>query len=108
MNKLKAILHNKVLSKMNIAEHRRPQDGTFSIKYTDRMYDFRINTLPVSGKEKVVIRILAPAVSLKSSGDDIKIQGAQEWDIEKIRTMVKVVDKILKANPDVSFDKLRY
>ena len=55
----------KVLARMNIAEHRRPQDGTFSIKYNDRMYDFRINTLPVSGKEKVVIRILAPAVSLK-------------------------------------------
>ena len=49
----------KVLARMNIAEHRRPQDGTFSIKYNDRMYDFRINTLPVSGKEKVVIRILA-------------------------------------------------
>ena len=40
----------KVLSRMNIAEHRRPQDGTFSIKYKNQSYDFRINTLPVSGK----------------------------------------------------------
>ena len=48
----------KVLSRMNIAEHRRPQDGTFSIKYRDGSYDFRINTLPVSGKEKVCIRVL--------------------------------------------------
>ena len=63
----------KVLARMNIAEHRRPQDGTFSIKYNDKMYDFRINTLPVSGKEKVVIRILAPAVSLKTSGDVMMI-----------------------------------
>lgn len=85
----------KVLARMNIAEHRRPQDGTFSIKYNDKAYDFRINTLPVSGKEKVVIRILAPAVSLKSSGDEIKIQGAQEWDIEKIRTMVKSPNGII-------------
>ena len=30
----------KVLARMNIAEHRRPQDGTFSIKYNDRMYVF--------------------------------------------------------------------
>ena len=40
----------KVLSRMNIAEHRRPQDGTFSIKYKNQSYDFRINTLPVAGK----------------------------------------------------------
>ena len=38
----------KVLSRMNIAEHRRPQDGTFSIKYKGGSYDFRINTLPVA------------------------------------------------------------
>ena len=85
----------KVLARMNIAEHRRPQDGTFSIKYNDKAYDFRINTLPVSGKEKVVIRILAPAVSLKSSGEDIKIEGAQPWDIEKIKTMVKSPNGII-------------
>ena len=75
----------KVLARMNIAEHRRPQDGTFSIKYNDRMYDFRINTLPVSGKEKVVIRILAPAVSLKTSGEKMHIQGASEDDLTKIQ-----------------------
>ena len=74
----------KVLARMNIAEHRRPQDGTFSIKYNDRMYDFRINTLPVSGKEKVVIRILAPAVSLKTAGSKMIIPGASEEDIQKI------------------------
>ena len=85
----------KVLARMNIAEHRRPQDGTFSIKYNDRMYDFRINTLPVSGKEKVVIRILAPAVSLKASGDQIKIAGASEEDISKIQDMVQSPNGII-------------
>ena len=85
----------KVLSKMNIAEHRRPQDGTFSIKYNDRMYDFRINTLPVSGKEKVVIRILAPAVSLKTAGEKMVIQGASEDDIQKIHDMVQCPNGII-------------
>ena len=85
----------KVLARMNIAEHRRPQDGTFSIKYNDRMYDFRINTLPVSGKEKVVIRILAPAVSLKSSGNKLVIQGASEEDIQKIHDMVQCPNGII-------------
>ena len=85
----------KVLARMNIAEHRRPQDGTFSIKYNDRMYDFRINTLPVSGKEKVVIRILAPAVSLKASGDKMVIAGADEADIQKIHDMVQCPNGII-------------
>ena len=85
----------KVLARMNIAEHRRPQDGTFSIKYNDRMYDFRINTLPVSGKEKVVIRILAPAVSLKASGEKMIIQGASEEDIAKIHDMVQCPNGII-------------
>jgi type IV pilus assembly protein PilB len=85
----------KVLARMNIAEHRRPQDGTFSIKYNDRMYDFRINTLPVSGKEKVVIRILAPAVSLKASGEKMVIQGASDEDIAKIHDMVQSPNGII-------------
>ena len=85
----------KVLARMNIAEHRRPQDGTFSIKYNDRMYDFRINTLPVSGKEKVVIRILAPAVSLKAAGDKMIIPGASESDIQKIHDMVQSPNGII-------------
>ena len=85
----------KVLARMNIAEHRRPQDGTFSIKYNDRMYDFRINTLPVSGKEKVVIRILAPAVSLKSAGDQLIIGGASDDDIQKIHDMVQSPNGII-------------
>ena len=80
---------------MNIAEHRRPQDGTFSIKYNDRMYDFRINTLPVSGKEKVVIRILAPAVSLKAAGDKMIIAGASDDDIQKIHDMVQSPNGII-------------
>lgn len=85
----------KVLARMNIAEHRRPQDGTFSIKYNDRMYDFRINTLPVSGKEKVVIRILAPAVSLKASGSKMVIQGASDADLLKIHDMVQAPNGII-------------
>ena len=93
----------KVLARMNIAEHRRPQDGTFSIKYNDRMYDFRINTLPVSSKEKVVIRILAPAVSLKTIGDKMVIVGASDNDLGKIHDMVQSPNGIiLTSGPTVS------
>ena len=85
----------KVLSRMNIAEHRRPQDGTFSITYKKKSYDFRINTLPVSGKEKMVIRVLAPAVSLSSADKKIKLIGATEKDLEKIHNMVSCPNGII-------------
>ena len=85
----------KVLARMNIAEHRRPQDGTFSIKYNDRTYDFRINTLPVAGKEKVVIRILAPAVSLNAAGEKMVIVGASEENLQKIHDMVQAPNGII-------------
>lgn len=78
----------KVLSRMNIAEHRRPQDGSFSIKYKGKMFDFRINALPVSGKEKLVIRVLAPPVSFSSTVREITIDGATPQDIEIIRRMI--------------------
>lgn len=78
----------KVLSRMNIAEHRRPQDGTFSIKYKGNSYDLRINTLPVSGKEKVVIRILSPAVSMDVADKEINLIGSLSEDIDKITKMI--------------------
>lgn len=85
----------KVLSRMNIAEHRRPQDGTFSIKYKNGSYDFRINTLPVSGKEKVCIRILAPAVSLNAADKNINLIGGTAEDIAKIKNMVSCPNGII-------------
>ena len=85
----------KVMARMNIAENRRPQDGTFSISYNGCSYDFRINTLPVSGKEKVCIRILAPAVSLASNDKEIKLVGAVEADIQKVKQMVSCPNGII-------------
>lgn len=85
----------KVLARMNIAEHRRPQDGTFSIKYKNNSYDFRINTLPITGKEKVVIRILAPAVSLDAAERNINLIGASNEDLEKITKMVTCPNGII-------------
>lgn len=85
----------KVLSRMNIAEHRRPQDGTFSIKYKNGSYDFRINTLPVAGKEKVCIRVLAPAVSLNAADKNISLVGGCDDDIAKIKNMVSCPNGII-------------
>ena len=49
----------KVMSRMNIAERRVPQDGRIKLKLTrSRDIDFRVNTLPTLYGEKVVLRIL--------------------------------------------------
>ena len=48
----------KVMSDLNIAEHRLPQDGRFKANLFDREVDFRVSILPSSFGEKVAIRIL--------------------------------------------------
>ena len=86
----------KVLARMNIAEHRRAQDGSFTIKYKRMQFDFRINTLPVNGREKMVIRVLAPAVtSMEGMGHDIQIDGASKEDLEKIQYLISAPNGIL-------------
>ncbi len=48
----------KLLSNMDIAEKRKPQDGRFSARVLDKEYDFRISTLPIINGESIVLRIL--------------------------------------------------
>lgn len=48
----------KVMSNLNIAERRLPQDGRFKIRVHDREVDFRISVLPSSFGEKAAVRIL--------------------------------------------------
>ena len=48
----------KILSKLNIAEHRVPQDGRMKIKTSNREIDVRVSILPTVHGEKVVLRLL--------------------------------------------------
>ncbi len=48
----------KILSQLNIAERRIPQDGRLKLKMGNRVIDFRVSTLPVLFGEKIVLRIL--------------------------------------------------
>jgi type IV pilus assembly protein PilB len=48
----------KILSQLNIAERRLPQDGRLKLKMGTRVIDFRVSTLPVLFGEKIVLRIL--------------------------------------------------
>ena len=48
----------KVMAKMDIAEHRLPQDGRIKLHHGGREIDFRVSTLPIVHGERVVLRIL--------------------------------------------------
>ena len=60
----------KILSKLDIAERRLPQDGQFSIKVQNRAIDLRVSISPTVFGEKVVMRVLD--------------KGAVELNIDKI------------------------
>lgn len=65
----------KVMSDLDIAERRRPQDGKFQLRLEGRQVDFRISVLPVVHGEKVVMRILDSSnltLSLDSLGFEEK------------------------------------
>ncbi|MFH1800190.1 MAG: ATPase, T2SS/T4P/T4SS family [Candidatus Omnitrophota bacterium] len=63
-------LHNamvsriKILSKMDIAEKRIPQDGSFALQYQGHKVDIRVSTMPIIFGEKVVMRILDKRLDL--------------------------------------------
>ena len=48
----------KILSKMDIADRRRPQDGRSRLKFEGKRIDLRVSTLPTQFGEKIVIRLL--------------------------------------------------
>lgn len=48
----------KVMAKLDIAEHRLPQDGRIKLRMGRREIDFRVSTVPVAGGERIVLRIL--------------------------------------------------
>ncbi|MBK9973871.1 MAG: Flp pilus assembly complex ATPase component TadA [Planctomycetes bacterium] len=63
----------KIISSLDIAERRLPQDGRCKLKVGDRMIDMRVSTLPVVHGEKVVLRILdksATSMDIDSLGFD--------------------------------------
>lgn len=76
----------KVMARMDIAEHRRPQDGRITIKYKGMEYNLRVNTLPVSdNREKIVIRILRPSKNIS----DFQALGFDEEDVRKLEYLYK-------------------
>ena len=59
----------KILSDMDIAERRSPQDGRFMVSLGSRQIDLRVSSLPTQYGEKVVIRLLETSAPLSTFAD---------------------------------------
>ena len=59
----------KIMSNMDIAVKRKPQDGKAQVKHGGKIFDLRVSSLPTSYGEKITIRILDPATAQLNPGD---------------------------------------
>jgi type IV pilus assembly protein PilB len=74
----------KIMSNLDIAERRLPQDGRIKLRYTNREIDFRVSTLPTIFGEKAVLRILdKDALKL-----DLTQLGFDDWSLEKFSAAI--------------------
>jgi general secretion pathway protein E len=83
----------KVMSKLDIAEKRLPQDGRISLKVAGRAVDVRVSTIPSGHGERVVLRLLdkqAGRLELEALGMDRKIQNQVDELIHKPHGIILV------------------
>ncbi len=82
----------KIISGMNIAEKRVPQDGRFSQLVDGNMLDVRVSNLPMVAGEKVVIRILSTGnVALRKITD----LGMTDYNYQRFSKLIKVPQGVL-------------
>jgi type IV pilus assembly protein PilB len=60
----KLVARIKILSSLDIAEQRKPQDGALSYEFLNESFDFRVSILPTNYGENIVIRLLGKNISL--------------------------------------------
>lgn len=76
----------KLLSNLDIAEKRKPQDGRFSATVSKKPFDFRVSTLPTIDGESIVLRILDKSKAM------IKLEdaGMSEFCLNRFYDAIKV------------------
>src|SRR5262245_42095306 len=75
----------KIMSNLDIAERRLPQDGRIKLRFNTREIDFRVSVLPTIFGEKAVLRILdKDALKL-----DLTQLGFDPWALEQFTTAIK-------------------
>jgi len=80
----------KVMSELDIAERRVPQDGRFRVRYKGRHIDFRVSIMPSIHGEDAVLRVLdKETLSEKFSKLTLDVVGFSEEDLRKFRRYIR-------------------
>ena len=91
IHKLPKVVHEamvtriKALSRLDVAEKRRPQDGRMKIGWKDKEAEVRVSSVPVAFGEKIVLRIQTPEILMKDLGE----LGMSERDLVSYKTFLK-------------------
>src|SRR5256884_2848559 len=79
----------KVMSELDIAEKRVPQDGRFRVRYKNRLIDFRVSIMPTIHGEDAVLRVLdKESMSEKFAKLSLEVVGFSESDLVKFRRYI--------------------
>ncbi|HZT33271.1 MAG TPA: GspE/PulE family protein [Bryobacteraceae bacterium] len=79
----------KVMSELDIAERRVPQDGRFRVRYKSRLIDFRVSIMPTIHGEDAVLRVLdKESMSEKFSKLSLEVVGFSDSDLVKFRRYI--------------------
>ncbi len=81
----------KVMSRMDIAERRLPQDGRIKLRMGRREIDFRVSTVPVAGGERIVLRILDKGNVMLG----LTRMGMLAHDFNEFRRLIKMPEGIV-------------
>ena len=80
----------KVMSELDIAERRVPQDGRFRVRYKGRLIDFRVSIMPTVHGENAVLRVLdKESMSEKFTNLSLDVVGFAEDDLRRFRRYIK-------------------
>jgi type IV pilus assembly protein PilB len=79
----------KVMSELDIAERRVPQDGRFRVRYNGRLIDFRVSIMPTVHGENAVLRVLdKESMSEKFRQLNLDVVGFDEDDLKRFRRYI--------------------
>src|SRR6266545_461252 len=80
----------KVMSELDIAEKRVPQDGRFRVRYKNRLIDFRVSIMPTIHGEDAVLRVLdKESMSEKFAKLTLEVVGFSDADLAKFRRYIR-------------------
>lgn len=80
----------KVMSELDIAERRVPQDGRFRVRYKGRLIDFRVSIMPTVHGEDSVLRVLdKESMSEKFAKLTLDVVGFSDHDVTRFRRYIK-------------------